>query len=145
MQFRKALRGRDVHVVDRLRVDDQPLDRRLRLVDQRPQAVHDVPGVGKDQRRVEPIDEQAGNALRFLVLETVVELAVAAQAAKHRVIGTRNLDQHRDQRQQQTENDPGTTPASRIAAGDAQGNAALDTIDLVQRPSATPFPACRWR
>jgi hypothetical protein len=115
MQFRKALRGGDVHVMNGLRVDDQPLDRRISSRRPGPDARHHMPCIGKVQRRIEPIDEQAGHALRRFLIATIMEFAVDDTAAKNRVGGAGNLHENRISDSSKPRMIPAPHPAIRIA------------------------------
>jgi hypothetical protein len=133
IEFRESLRGRDVHVMDRLGVDHQPLDGRVRRSDQLPDPGNDMPGIGENKRRVEPIDQQAGNRIRFLfVRPAIVEFGIAAPDAQDGVVGARYADQHHGQGQQQAEDDARHHAGHQDHQGHSDGNAELDAIDLVE-------------
>ena len=71
-ELAEHLRGGGVDVGDRLRRDDDTADLAGAGVDPLLEVVGEVPGIGEEQRRVEPVQQQAGNRVTLRMASTVV-------------------------------------------------------------------------
>ena len=90
----ECLRARHVHLADRLEVEDDRARRRLGRANSREEVVLEQIGIGKDQLRLEAMDQHAGNRRRLrVVLEVTEARAVAAAPERGDVRVADRVDQ----------------------------------------------------